>query len=67
MSAAYMTDIIKAVIQSYGREVGDIARAKVCNYISLMTSAGKTEEQLVALGRAYLEQIAHPDPRYSGC
>ena len=62
-----MTDIIKAVIQSYGREVSEITYDKVSNYIGLLASVGKTDEQILALGKAYLEEIFQPDPRYSGC
>jgi hypothetical protein len=37
------------------------------NYISLLASTGKTDEQLLQLGKAYLKEIQNPDPRYSGC
>jgi hypothetical protein len=32
-----------------------------------MASTGKSEEQLIKLGSAYLKEALHPDPRYSGC
>jgi len=32
----------------------------------LLASAGKTEEELIAFGTAYLSEILDPEPRYSG-
>lgn len=62
-----MNDIAEAVIRSFDREVDEAAHGKVRNYIGLLASAGKSEEQLLALGKAYLDEIQHPDRRYSGC
>jgi len=36
-------------------------------YLKLLASTGKTEEQLLQLGSAYLKETLSPDPRYSGC
>ena len=49
------------------RDIDEIAHGKLRNYIGLMASTGKTSEQLLVLGRAYLEESFNPDPRYSGC
>jgi hypothetical protein len=40
---------------------------RLLKYLRLMASTGKSEEQLVRLGSAYLKETLHPDPRYSGC
>ena len=62
-----MNDIIDTVLQSFGRDVEETTIGKVSNYIRLLASTGKSDEQLVALGMAYLEELFQPDPRYSGC
>jgi hypothetical protein len=62
-----MTDIVEKVVSSYGRDVSGSERGKVRNYIALLASTGKTDEQLVAIGISYLNEILEPDPRYSGC
>jgi hypothetical protein len=64
---AYKRDIVEAVLQSFDSEARKIAYGKVSNYIGLLASTGKTEEQLVVLGKAYLNEILNPDPRYTGC
>lgn len=61
-----MNDIIETVLRSYGADVTD-AREKVRGYLDLLASTGKTEQQLLELGAAYLKEIMRPDPRYSGC
>jgi hypothetical protein len=67
MNVAYMNDVVGAILQSLDRDIDEIAHGKLRNYIGLMSSTGKTAEQLVVLGRAYLEESFNPDPRYSGC
>ena len=62
-----MNEVVARVLQSVDRGVGEITLLKVQNYVNLLASVGKTEEQLVALGQAYLNEILNPDPRYSGC
>jgi hypothetical protein len=62
-----MNDIVDTILQALDRDIGETAHAKVRNYINLLASTGKTDEQLVALGRAYLDEILNPNPRYSGC
>jgi hypothetical protein len=62
-----MNDIVDTILQALDRDIGETAHGKVRNYINLLASTGKTDEQLVALGRAYLDEILNPNPRYSGC
>jgi hypothetical protein len=59
-------NIVEAIFKSFEGE-SEVAAEKVRNYIDLLASTGKTEEQLVTLGKAYLHEILNPDPRYSGC
>ena len=63
---AHMNDIVEKVLSSYGKDVSD-AREKLRKYLDLLASAGKTDEQLLAFGIAYLQEILEPNPRYSGC
>jgi hypothetical protein len=62
-----MSDIVDDVVRSYGRDLGDAVVRKVRNYISLLASTGKSEQELFALGQAYLDEALKPDRRYSGC
>ena len=62
-----MTDIVERILRSHKGGVSGSLRGKMSNYISLLASTGKTDEQLVQLGEAYLKEILNPDPRYSGC
>ena len=64
-----MSDINIAddVVRSYGRDPGEALVQKVRNYITLLASTGKSEQELFALGQAYLDEVLMPDPRYSGC
>jgi hypothetical protein len=62
-----VSDLVDDIVRSYGRDVGDTTIAKVRNYISLLASTGKSNEQLLILGRAYLSEVLEPDRRYSGC
>ncbi len=61
-----MNDVVERVLSSAG-PVGLEARERVRNYISLLASTGKTNRQLERFGKAYLNEILKPDPRYSGC
>lgn len=61
-----MDNIVDTVVSSYGGEVSGLTQERLLNYIRLLASAGKTDEQLLAFGRAYLREILQPDPRYSG-
>jgi hypothetical protein len=63
---AHMNDIVEKVLSSYGKDMSD-AREKLRNYLDLLASAGKTDEQLLAFGIAYVQEILEPNPRYSGC
>jgi len=62
-----MNEIVERVLNSADPSVGFEAREKVRNYISLLASTGKTSLQLELFGRAYLQEILKPDPRYTGC
>ena len=53
-------------MNSYNGEVSRLTQEKLLNYIRLLASTGKTEEQLLAFGTGYLREILKPDPRYSG-
>ena len=59
-------NIVNRVVNSYRGEVSGLTQERLLNYIRLLASTGKTDEQLVAFGRAYLREILQPDPRYSG-
>ena len=61
-----MNDIVEKVLSSVGQDVSD-AREKLRKYLSLLASAGKTDEELLDFGTAYLKEILEPDARYSGC
>jgi hypothetical protein len=60
-------DIVDSVLSSCGHSVSEPTRHKLLNYVKLLASTGKTEEQLLTFGSAYLREILEPDPRYSGC
>jgi len=60
-------DIVNRVVNSSGRVVSMPTHDKLSKYLKLMASTGKSEEQLIRLGSAYLKEALHPDPRYSGC
>jgi hypothetical protein len=62
-----MNEIVERILSSVDPSVGLEAREKVRNYISLLASTGQTGRQLEQFGRAYLQEILAPDPRYSGC
>jgi hypothetical protein len=62
-----MSDIVERILRSQEGSVSGNIRGKMRNYISLLASTGKTDEQLLQLGKAYLKEIQNPDPRYSGC
>jgi hypothetical protein len=62
-----MDNIVDKVIHSYDQKVPPGLRKKVSNYFSLLKSAGKTDEELITLGRAYLKEHLEPDTRFSGC
>jgi hypothetical protein len=61
-----MNDIVERVLASHGGDVST-EREKVRHYLSLLASAGKTDEELFVIGKAYLKEVLEPDPRYSGC
>lgn len=60
-------DVDDVVRSLEGAVVEEAVLRKVRNYIELMASTGQSNEQLVVLGQAYLKEILHHDPRYSGC
>ena len=62
-----MDNIVNSVVRSYDGEVNGLSQERLLNYIRLLASTGKSDEQLVVFGTAYLREILEPDPRYSGC
>jgi hypothetical protein len=62
-----MNVILNEIYRSVGCDVCEVDRQKVRNYIRLLASTGKTDEQLIVLGKAYLDETLKPDRRYSGC
>jgi hypothetical protein len=62
-----LDNIVNSVVSSYGGEVSGLTQEKLLNYIRLLASTGKSDEQLLAFGSAYLREVLEPDPRYSGC
>lgn len=63
----FMENIADTILQSLDCDLNEMTHRRVRNYVKLLASTGKTEEQLVVLGRAYLDEILNPDARYSGC
>jgi hypothetical protein len=62
-----VNDAVETILIAEEKDVGRIARRKLANYLSLLASTGKTDEQLLIFGTAYLNEIREPDSRYSGC
>jgi hypothetical protein len=62
-----LDNIVNSVVRSYDGEVNGLSQERLLNYIRLLASTGKSDEQLVVFGTAYLREILEPDPRYSGC
>jgi hypothetical protein len=59
---AGLKNIVDSVVSLHGAEVSELTQNKLLNYIQLLASIGKTDEQLLTVGAAL-----DPDPRYSGC
>jgi hypothetical protein len=64
---AGLKNIVDSGVSRYGAEVSELTQSKLLNYIQLLASTGKTDEQLLTFGAAYLKEALQPDPRYSGC
>jgi hypothetical protein len=64
-----MDDLVDKLLLSYGKEIDrELPREKVARYLQALTLAGKRDpKQLAIYGRAYLKELQHPDPRYTGC
>jgi len=62
-----LDNIVDSVVSSYSGEVSGLTQEKLLNYIRLLASTGKTDEQLLLFGSAYLQEVLEPDPRYTGC
>jgi hypothetical protein len=64
-----MCEIIENILSTSGRSDLDAhSRAKIIRYLETLKSAGnRDKEQLTIFGLAYLDQLLHPDPRYTGC
>ena len=60
-------DIVDRVLSSAGHVVTVPTHDRLLKYLRLMASTGKSEDQLVKLGAAYLKEAMNPDPRYTGC
>ncbi|MBV9529803.1 MAG: hypothetical protein JO283_01705 [Bradyrhizobium sp.] len=61
-----MNEIVEKILTGYAGDV-NVAREKVKRYLGLLASAGKSEEQLLVIGTAYLKEMLEPDSRYTGC
>jgi hypothetical protein len=61
-----MDSIVESVVSTYGREVCGRTQEKLLNYMRLLASTGKTDQQLLTFGTAYLQEVLEPDPRYTG-
>lgn len=59
-------DIVDEVLGSQNERRRGI-RPRLKNYLGMLASTGKTEEELKACAIAYLKEIREPDSRYSGC
>jgi len=62
-----MGDVVERIVRSSGHIVGMSTQDKLLKYMKLLASTGKSEEQLLLLGSAYLKETLNPDRRYSGC
>ena len=62
-----MNEIVERVLSSADPSVGPEAREQVANYIGLLATTGKNRRQLERFGKAYLQEILKPDPRYTCC
>ena len=62
-----MNDIIESILKNSDREVGAETRERVAEYLHMLAQAGKTKQQLIRYGTAYIKEIFEPDRRYSGC
>jgi hypothetical protein len=60
-------DIVARIMSSSGHVVTMPTHDRLLKYLRLMASTGKSEDQLVKLGSAYLKEAMNPDRRYSGC
>ena len=61
-----MNELVERILGSFAADVSGL-RQKVRNYLGMLASTGKTDDQLFALGTAYLKELLEPDTRYSGC
>ena len=50
-----VNSIVASVLRSSGRAVTEPIQEKLLNYIQLLSSTGKTHDQLLAFGTAYLK------------
>jgi len=64
-----MGEIVERILRTSGRSDLDAqSRAKILRYLETLKSAGNNDkQQLATFGLAYLEQLLHPDPQYTGC
>jgi hypothetical protein len=52
--------LLEKVLSSYGKDAS-FAREKLRNYLDLLASAGKTDEQLLAFGTEYTPFTSQPE------
>ncbi|WP_407175544.1 hypothetical protein [Bradyrhizobium sp. STM 3562] len=58
--------IVEAVVDCFGGSISRPTQQKLLSYLHLLASTGKTDEQLLAFGIAYVRELLEPNPRYSG-
>lgn len=66
-SGVVLKNIVDSVVSSFGYEVCEPTEKKLLNYVPLLASTGKAEEQLLTFGTAYPKEFLEPDPRCTGC
>jgi GTP cyclohydrolase I len=71
-AGCHMDDLVDKLLLTYGKELDreflHASRERVARYLQALAVAGKRDpKQLTIYGRAYLKELQHPDPRYTGC
>jgi hypothetical protein len=67
-----MPGIVDSIIEACGSDMDSeflaASREKVSRYLETLSAMGETDRRrLAAYGRAYLDELHHPDRRYTGC
>lgn len=67
----FMNQVVDEILSTCGGELDSeflaASREKVSRYIEILASTGQHADQLTDYGRAYLQELKNPDPKYSGC